>query len=232
MPVGEEQQLRAAVDLAGPDYLVVFLELVLIAHPQGLRRYLLEVPLPGQEDVHRTQLHRLLRNVRGFLHVVEEHRAAGLTVFLGDLPQLVDYQLVDAVFIAEDILHVGDLLFKVGGLLGALEDIFAVDVAQLDFSNVLRLHLVDAEPYHQVGNYLGFLVGLADKLYRIVDVEQYLLETVEQVELFLLLFQVEGYAALYAVPAEYRPLVQYLVNAHYAGSSVYQHVEVAVEVIL
>ena len=136
------------------------------------------------------------------------------------------------MFIAEDILHVGDLLFKVGGLLGALEDIFAVDVAQLDFSNVLRLHLVDAEPYHQVGNYLGFLVGLADKLYRIVDVEQYLLETVEQVELFLLLFQVEGYAALYAVPAEYRPLVQYLVNAHYAGSSVYQHVEVAVEVIL
>ena len=51
-------------------------------------------------------------------------------------------------------------------------------------------------------------------------------------ELFLLLLKVEGYAALYAVPAEYRPLVQYLVNAHYAGSTVYQHVEVAVEVIL
>ena len=51
-------------------------------------------------------------------------------------------------------------------------------------------------------------------------------------QLLFLLFEVERHAALYTVAAEYRPLVQYLVNAHYARSSVYQHVEVAVEIIL
>ncbi len=60
-------------------------------------------------------------------------------------------------------------------------------MTQLYFRNVLRLNLVYPESYHQIRNYLGFLVGFANQLYRVVDIHQYLLQTVQQMEFLLLL---------------------------------------------
>ena len=50
-----------------------------------------------------------------------------------------------------------DLALQLAGLLGALEDVFPVDVPQLDLCHILGLRLVDAEADHQVGHDLLLL---------------------------------------------------------------------------
>ena len=66
--------------------------------------------------------------------------------------------------------------------IGPLEDVFPVDVTQLDLGHEFRLHLVNAEADHQVRDHFGFLVGVSNDFDGAVDVQQYLLKALQKVQ--------------------------------------------------
>ena len=114
---------------------------------QGLGGDLFEVPLLGEEQIHRVVRGLvLLPLVLVGLVVIEDLRAAGNGVLLLHLGELVHDDLPDALGVVDCGLQVGDLRLQGVYLLGALEDILLVDVPQADVRHVLRLDLVDAEP--------------------------------------------------------------------------------------
>ena len=132
----------------------------------------------------------------------------------------------------EDLLQLGDLGLELGDVLGAVEDVFLVDVAQLELGHELGLGLVDVKPAHQVGDDLGLELGAADDGDGLVDVEQDGLQTVQQVQALGLLTQIEAHAAARGLDAPRNPLVQDLAHAHDAGIAVHQDIEVARERVL
>ena len=80
-----------------------------------------------------------------------------------------------------ELLH---LLFKLLEIGQTLEDMLAIKVAQLDLRNVFRLLLVDAEADHQVRNDFALLLGLAHNLDGLVNIQQNLFQTGQQVQFF------------------------------------------------
>ena len=104
--------------------------------------------------------------------VVEDAGAAGLGVLFAHVLKLADDDLADARRARKRILKVFDLRLERCRLLHALQDILAVDIAQLDLGDVFRLDLVDAEADHQVRHDVGLLLRLADDLDGLVDIEQ------------------------------------------------------------
>ena len=117
-------------------------------------------------------------------------------------------------------------------LLGALEDVFPVKVAQLDFGHVFGLDFIDAEADHQVGHHLGLLVGFPDDADSLVDVQQDFLQPPEQVELVLGFLQVEIHPPAHAFGAEGDPLLQDPAHAQHLGHAGDEQVEIAGEGVL
>ena len=70
------------------------------------------------------------------------------------------------------ILHLGDLTGQAFDLLGALEDILPVEVAQFDFRHIFGLDFIDAEADHQVGDALNLLLGFPHDLDGLIDIQQ------------------------------------------------------------
>ena len=103
--------------------------------------------------------------------------APGLAVLVGHGLELLDNDVPDLLLRAEDLLELLDLLGQSFGVGDALEDILLIDVAELDLRHKLRLHLVDAEADHQVGDDLGVGLGLADDFDGQVDVQEDLFQT-------------------------------------------------------
>ena len=106
-------------------------------------------------------------------------RAARHHIFLVDRGQLVADDLLDVLLAGEDFLKLGDLTLELGDVLGAVEDVLLVDVAEFKLGNKLGLGLVDVEAAHKVGHDLGLEFGAADDGDGLVDVEQDRLEAVQ-----------------------------------------------------
>ena len=155
-------------------------------------------------------------------------RAVGLCNGL----QLPDDDRSDAGAALEDLFKVLNGLFQLLGLRRALEDVLLVDVSQLDLCNVVGLDLVDAEADHQVRDNLGLGFSAADDGDGLVDIEQDLAQAKQQVELFLLLLELVIGPAADALGPPGDPLLQDLADAHHAGHTGDQHVEVAGEAVL
>ena len=231
--VGEEQQFHAVGALAGEQHLVAVLQLLFAAHAQALGRDLLEVAVPGEEQVHRVIGDLLLGFVGALLgNVVQDLAAAGLAVLFAHLGQFRHDDAVDARRTLEDVLQVLDGVFQFLDLGGALEDVFPVQVAQLDLGHILGLYLVDAEPDHQIGDDLRLFGGAAHDLDGFVDIQQDGFQALEQMQAFLLALQIVVGAAAHALRAERDPLQQDLPHAQHFGLPGDQHVEVAGEVVL
>ena len=163
---------------------------------------------------------------------IDNGGAAGLAVFLGGGVQLLHNDLLHPLGAVQQVLQIVDLVPQGVGLLGALEDVLLVDVPQLDLRHVLRLDLVDAETDHQVGDDLGFLLGLPDDLDGLVNIQQDALEALQKVQLVFLLAQHEEDPPLHAVGPPGSPLLQNLPDAQYLGASGDEHIEVAGEGVL
>ena len=159
-------------------------------------------------------------------------RAARHHVLLVDCGQLVADDFLDVLLAGEDLLKLGNLALELGNVLGAVEDVLLVDVAELELGNKLCLGLVDVETLHKVGHDLGLELGAADDGDRLVDVEQNCLKAVQQVQALELFTQVKVNAATRGLNTPLDPFVQDLAHAHNAGVAVDQHVEVARERIL
>ena len=111
-------------------------------------RDLFEVALAGKEDPHRIIRHLLDRLLLGLLHLVQHLGLAGRAVLLGNLPQLVHNDGIHLAGIFQRVLHLGYLTGQALYLLGAFQDIFAVEVTQLNLRHILRLLLINAEADH------------------------------------------------------------------------------------
>ena len=109
-------------------------------------------------------------------------RATRYHIFLVDRGQLVADDLLDVVFARENLLKFGNLTLELSDVLGAVEDVLLVDVAELKFGNKLGLGLVDVKTLHKVGHDLGLEFGAADDGDGLVDIEQDRLEAVQQVQ--------------------------------------------------
>ena len=226
--VGEEHGLSVGSRLKALAENISLLELLLAVHPQRGRSDLLEIPLPGQEHSDGILLLLfLLRGVAGDLVGVDDGGAAGLAVFLGGGVQLLHDDLLYPLGAIQQVLQIVDLIPQGVGFPGALEDVFLVDVPQLDLRHIFRLDLVDAETDHQVGDDLGFLLRLSDNADGLVNVQQDALQALQQVQLFLLLAQHEEDPPLHAVGAPRCPFLQNLPDTQHLGATGDQHVEVA-----
>ena len=105
-------------------------------------------------------------------------------------------------------------------------------MAQLDFCHIVCLHLVDTKADHQVGHHLGLLLGSADDMDGLVDIQQNGGKTLQQVQPLFLAVQIIVGAAAHALSAEGRPLLQNLPHTHDPGLTGHQNVEVAAEAVL
>jgi len=230
--IREQQQLCAVGGLEVLPQAVALLELLLAGHPQGLGRDLLEIALPAQEQVDGVVLYRLLVRLLRHLVTVYDLRPPWHGVLLLHVLQLADDDLADAARLGQGVLQVLDLVLQGAGLRHPLEDVLLVDVPQLDLRHVLRLHLIDAEADHQVGDDLGFLLRLTDDPDGPVDIQQDALQALQKVKLFLFLIQDEVHPALDAVSAPGGPLLQDSTHAQHAGHTGDEDVEVAADGIL
>ena len=161
----------------GEGQAVALLEFLLAAHSQGLGGHLFQIPLLGDEHRHAVIRHVVLFLGGSLLGVIENLRPPGLTELVGHRLQFLDddvFQLPGAV---QRVSQVGDLSFQIVNGTGLLEDVFLVDVAQLDLRHVIRLNLVNAEADHQVGYDLAFQLRLPDDGNGFVDVQQNPLQT-------------------------------------------------------
>ena len=175
---------------------------------QALGRDLFKVALPGKEHGHRVVRHSFfLSGSILFRQVVQNLTATGLAVFFRYIVQFVDDDAADAGGLCQHIVQVGNVLFQLLDLAGALEDVFPVQVAQLDLCHIVGLHLVNAKADHQVGHHLGLLLSSADDTDGLVDIQQDGGKTLQQVQPLFLAVQVVVGAAAHALNAECRPLL-------------------------
>ena len=226
--VGEEHGLGVGGGLKALAEGIPLLELLLTVHSQRGGGDFLEIPLTRQEHSDGILLLLfLLRGVAGDLVGVDDGGTAGLAVFLGGGVQLLHNDLLHPLRAVQQVLQIVDLIPQGVRLPGALENIFLVDVPQLDLRHIFRLDLVDAEADHQIGDDLGFLLRLPDNADGLVNIQQDALQALQQVQLFLLLAQHEEDPPLHAVGAPRRPFLQDLPDTQHLGAAGDQHVEVA-----
>ena len=102
-------------------------------------------------------------------------------------------------------------------------------MTKLYLRDILRLDAVDSEAYHEVRDDLRLLFGISDDLYCLVDIEEDFFKSAQQMQLVLSLFEVEIGSASDALHAERNPLVEQLFDAHDAGRTGNQDIEVAGE---
>ena len=195
-------------------------------------RHLFEVAIAREHDGHRVLLDLGLQAYLDDLVGLDPARAARHHVLLVDRGQLVADDLLDVFLAGEDLLKLGNLALKLGNVLGAVEDVLLVDVAELELGNKFGLGLVDVEAAHEVGYDFGLEFGATDDGDRLVDVEQDCLEAVQQVQALGLFAQVKVNAATGGFNTPLDPLVQNLAHAHNARVTIDEHVEVARERIL
>ena len=162
----------------------------------------------------------------------DNFRFPGLGVLFPHVLQLAHDDLTDAGGLLQGILQVLNFLLQGGGLLDPLEDVLLIDVAQLDLCYILRLNLVDAEADHQVGHHLRLLLGLADDLNGLVNVQQNALEALQKVQLFLLFVQHEVHSSPHAFRAPGQPLLQQRLHPQHPGHSGDEDVKVAAHRVL
>ena len=199
---------------------------------QALGRDLLQIALAGEEHGDGIVRHGLFLGAALFLgQVVEDLAAAGLAVLLCHVGQFLHDNFADAGRLCEDVVQISDVGFQLLDLAGALEDIFPVEVAQLDLGHIVGLHFVDAEADHQVGDDFRLLLRGADDVDGLVNVHQNRRQTLKQVEALFLAVEVVIGASADAFHPEGRPLLQNLPHPHDPGLARDKDVEVAAEAV-
>ena len=132
----------------------------------------------------------------------------------------------------QGILQISDLLFQFVDGLSLLEDVFFVDITQLDFCHVISLDLIDTKADHQIGNNLIFQFGFPDDADGLIDIQQDPLQALQQVEAVFLLLDLEEQAALDAIGTPGGPLLQNLTDTHNPGHTGNEDIKVTGETVL
>ena len=227
LPVGEKQQLSPVAGFKTQVESVSLLEFLFGAHAQGLGRYLLEIPLPGKEQSDAVILYLFLFLQLFDLVGVDYSGPPGAGKFLYYLSEFIDNYVLYAAAVIEGLFQLLYLAFQFAGLLGTLQDILPVDVAQFYLRHILSLYLVDAEAHHQVGNHILLQLRLPDNGNGLIYIQEYALKALEQMQLVLLFCKVKEDPAANTVHTPGGPLFQYLPYSHDLGIACHKDVEVA-----
>ena len=179
--------------------------------------------------MHGVVLRALVLLRLGQLVGIDDARTPRLGVFFDDALELADDDVLQLFAAVERGFQAGDVPLQLLRLRRALEDVLAVDVAQPDLGHIFGLHAVDAEAVHQVRHHVRLAFGVADDGDGLVDVEQYLPQALQQVQLLALALQVEEHAPADAFRAPGGPLAEYLAHAHHARVALDKYIEVAGE---
>ena len=171
LTVGEDEKFPAVRRAEALAERVAVLILLLAAHAQRLRRDLLEIALAREEQLHRVIRHKVLRRQHRDALRRDDARAPRRRILADDLLELADDDAADAALALKRRLEVGDIFFQRIGLGRALEDVLAVDVAQLDLGHEVCLYLVEIKTRHEVRHYVGLALGVADDGNGAVNVE-------------------------------------------------------------
>ena len=139
--------------------------------------------------------------------VIDERGFAVFAVFFAHSFQLGDDDVPDFPVAFQDLLQLRDFLFQITCFFQLFQNIFLVDITQLDLRHKIGLNLVDAEADHQIRHNLGVKLGLADDGNRLVNVQQNPSQTLEQVQAVALFLQVKVDAPPHTLGAPRRPLV-------------------------
>ena len=118
--VCEEEKLFRVIRNHGLGELIALLELLLAAHAQGLRGYLLEIALLREEERHGIIGYLLLLFLLCDIGGVDNLRLSRLAVFLDNFLKLADNYRADSAALCEDILKIGNELFEILDILRAL----------------------------------------------------------------------------------------------------------------
>ena len=105
-------------------------------------------------------------------------------------------------------------------------------MSQLDFSHILRLHFVNAKTDHQIWNNVHFFLGLANDFDGLIDVQQDLLQTLQQVQFLFFLIQIVIYSAFYTHSTECDPFFQQGTYTQDSRCTCNQDIEVTGETVL
>ena len=149
-----------------------------------------------------------------------------------DFCQLGGNHALQLDIVCENFLNLGYFPAQILDFGYAVENVLAVKIAQLDFGNVVCLHLVDIEAGHQGGNNLLLLLGLADDADRLVDVQQNLGERFQQMELVPLFAEIKGHFPPHASGTEGNPFPEDFRHTHLPGRGIDKDIEIAFEGIL
>ncbi len=105
--------------------------------------------------------------------------------------QLIVNDLFDLLLAAQNITQLRDVALELLDVPGAIEDVFLVDVTQLDLRDELRLNLVDPKALHEIGHDVAFQLRAANDGDGLVDVEKDGLQAVKQMQAIAFLLQVK-----------------------------------------
>ena len=159
--------------------------------------------------------------------LVQNFAAARLAVLLCHGGQLCHDNLFNFGRAGKHAFQLCNGAFQLFYFLRALKNVLAVQMAQLDFSHIFGLHLVDAKADHQVGHHLGLFGRLAHNAHRFVNIQQNGRQALQKMQALFLAGQLEIGAAAHAFGAERGPLGENFAHTHHARHARNQHVEVA-----
>ena len=180
---------------------------MLIRQTKRLPRDLLKIALLGQGNVYIIPFHRLFFRYLYDLFRVHELCFARFAVFFLDFCELFDDDRLDPQRIPDGVLQLVDFILERFDLSDPFQNVLPIQMTQTDLRDIVRLNRIDNEALHQPRHHIRFLFRFPHDMDRLVDVQQDLAKSPQQMELFLLFFQIKGELPTHTVHTEPNPFL-------------------------
>ena len=141
--IGEEEN---RILVFGVEYLpqaVAFLEALFVISLKRFKRYLFKISLLGKDYLAGIIFDGVIINVFLDRICVDYLRTSRLTVFFLDFRELLCDKCFELIFIFKNLLNLRNFCLEIFNLGNSVDNILTVEVAKLDFGNVIRLNLVN-----------------------------------------------------------------------------------------
>ena len=156
---------------------------------------------------------------------------SGLAVFFCHIAQLLTDDIFDFCIRAKCFMQTFDFLFQCIQLCNAFQNIFLIDVAQLNLRDIFRLNLINFKACHQIRHNHFFLLGATDNGNRLINIHQDFGKPFEQVIFFGFPLNIKCKLSADGIHAEVRPVLQNFAHAKRHGLAMNQHIKITAEAI-
>ena len=146
---------------------------MLVVAAQRLLSDLFEISVAGKHHAAGVVLHILSRCLLGHFVRVDDLSFAGLSVFFLYLRKLSGNDRFKLDFVRKYFLYIFNIRLQAFYLVNAVYKVLVIQMAELDFRNILCLHAVNRKAFHKIRHNIAFLFSLADNLYRLVNIKKH-----------------------------------------------------------